>query len=156
MSERICEHFAKTLRKTMRERVPHLQDSKKGTKSGRLRRPLCVRVFRVSEGWNALAHILSRGFCKMLTSFFRQKITKNTILSPTSYRLYSTSFVKTNAPGGLPSSGAAVLNDFVKTPSEKPNNKHDATSPRIRSAFRRHYSKGLAARIFFLDRLHDY
>ena len=28
----------------------------KGTKSGRLRRPLCVRVIRVSEGWNALAH----------------------------------------------------------------------------------------------------
>ena len=32
----------------------------KGTKSGRLRRPLCVRVFRVLEGWNALAHNFSR------------------------------------------------------------------------------------------------
>ena len=30
----------------MRERVaPRLQNSKKGTKSGRLRRPLCVRFF---------------------------------------------------------------------------------------------------------------
>ena len=37
---------------------------KKGTKSARLRRPLCVRVFRVWEGWNSLAHNYSTGFAK--------------------------------------------------------------------------------------------
>ena len=35
---------------------------KKGTKKRRLRRPLCVRVLRVLEGWNAPAHSFSRGF----------------------------------------------------------------------------------------------
>ena len=45
---------------------------------------------------------------------------KNTLKSqkkkscPTSYRQYSTSFVKTNAPGGFPSSGTAVLTEFSK------------------------------------------
>ena len=34
---------------------------KKGTQSGRLRRPLCVQVFRVLERWHALAHSFSRG-----------------------------------------------------------------------------------------------
>ena len=44
-SERINGQRAKTSKKTMRERIPPLQNSKKGTKSGRLRRPLCVRDF---------------------------------------------------------------------------------------------------------------
>ena len=37
---------------------------------------------------------------------------KNDFSSPTSNRLYSTSFVKTNAWGGLTSSRTAVLTDF--------------------------------------------
>ena len=40
----------------------HSKTQKKVTKSGRLRRPLCVRVFPVLEGWNALAHSFSPGF----------------------------------------------------------------------------------------------
>ena len=39
---------------------------------------------------------------------------KNTFLCPTPNRLYSTSFVKTNAPGGFQPSGTAVLTDFFK------------------------------------------
>ena len=35
-------------------------------------------------------------------------------IRPSPNRLYSTSFVKTNAPGGFPSSGTAVLTDFLK------------------------------------------
>ena len=38
---------------------------------------------------------------------------RNDISSPTPNRPYSISFVKTTAPGGLPSSGAAVLTDFL-------------------------------------------
>ena len=49
-----------------------------------------------------------------LTPLTKPKITKKDFLSPTSNRLDSTSFVKTNAPGGLPSSGTAVLTDFLK------------------------------------------
>ena len=40
-------------------------------------------------------------------------------MCPTSNRLYSTSFVKTNAPGGLPSFGTAVLIDLLKKPKNK-------------------------------------
>ena len=41
--------------------------------------------------------------------------TKHDFSSPTPNRLYSTSFVKTNAPGvGFPSSGTAVLTDVLK------------------------------------------
>ena len=43
--------------------------------------------------------------------------------SPTSNRLYSVSFVKTSILGGLPSSGTAVLTDFMK----KAKNKHSAS-----------------------------
>ena len=46
----------KPLRRVMYERVPPLQNSKKGTKSERLRRPLCVRVSRALQGWDAFAH----------------------------------------------------------------------------------------------------
>ena len=46
---------------------------KKGTKSGRLRRPLCVRVFRVLEGWNSLAHSFSRGFRTPAIKSFRRQ-----------------------------------------------------------------------------------
>ena len=81
---------------------------------GRLRRPLCVWVFRVLEGGNALAHSFSRGFPTQATYSFRPKITKKHFFSQTSNRLYSISFVKTSAPGGLPSSRTAVLADFLK------------------------------------------
>ena len=58
----------------MRERVPPFQNSnKKGTKSVRLRRPLCVRVFRILEGWNALTHSFSRGFCTLAINSFRRQ-----------------------------------------------------------------------------------
>ena len=60
-SERIDGLRAKTVRKTMRERVLHPSKTRqKGTKRGRLHRPLCVRVFGVSGRGNALAHSFSR------------------------------------------------------------------------------------------------
>ena len=40
-------------------------------------------------------------------------------LSPTSNGLYSISFVKTSAPGGLPSPRTAVLTDFLKRSPQK-------------------------------------
>ena len=40
-----------------------------------------------------------------------------TILTPNRY--HSTSFVKTSAPGGFPSSGTAVLTDFLKNHPKK-------------------------------------
>ena len=48
-----------------------------------------------------------------------KKKTKNDFSSPTSNRYHSTSFVKTNAPGGLPSSGTVVLTDFLKKQVKK-------------------------------------
>ena len=45
--------------------------------------------------------------------------TENQFSSPTSNRLYSTSFVETSAPGGFPSSGTAVLIDFLKKQTYK-------------------------------------
>ena len=59
-----------------------------------------------------------------LTPLTIEKVTKNSFSSPTSNRLYSISFVKTNAPGGLPSSGTAVSTDLLKTHPKK-NKKHD-------------------------------
>ena len=44
----------------------------------------------------------------------KTKTIKNDFSSPTPNRLYSISFVKTNALGGFLSSGTAVLTDFLK------------------------------------------
>ena len=65
-----CEHLENNHARA-RSTPPKL--NRKATKSGRLRRPLCVRVFRVLEGWNSLAHDCSRSFCKMLTNSFRRQ-----------------------------------------------------------------------------------
>ena len=47
------------------------------------------------------------------------KITQNNFVSATSNRYHSTSFVKTSAPGRFPSSGTAVLTDFLKKTPQK-------------------------------------
>ena len=54
----------------------------------------------------------------------RQQNIKTDLSSPTSNRLHSTRFVKTSAPGGLLSSGTAVLSDFLKkTPNKNKTRK---------------------------------
>ena len=65
-SERINGQRRKTSKERCASAFHPSKTQKKDTKSGRLRRPLCVRVFRVLEGWNALAHSFSRGFGKRL------------------------------------------------------------------------------------------
>ena len=58
------------------------------------------------------------------TTIYVQRLPKKTQnLFPTPNLLYSTGFVKTNAPGGLPSSGTAVFTDVLKnTHTKKTNN----------------------------------
>ena len=74
---------------------------KKGSKSGRLRKALRAQVFRVLKRWSALAHSFFPTFSHAGHYFFpTAKITKTYFSSPTPNRLCSTSFVKTNAPGG--------------------------------------------------------
>lgn len=48
----------------MRERVPSLQDSRKGTKNWRRSRQLLVPLSRALESWNALERSFSRVFTK--------------------------------------------------------------------------------------------
>ena len=86
------------------------------TQSGRRSRPLLVPFFGVSDGRNALAHNLFSRFSHAGHSFFSTttKKIKNDFSSPIPNRYHSTSFVKTSAPGGFPSSGTAVLSDFLK------------------------------------------
>ena len=114
--EKLCAsafHPSKT-RKTRKQR-------------GRRSRPLLVRVFRLLERWNALTHSFSRGFrTRPINYCSRQykQITKIDFSSPTSNRYHSTSFVKTNAPGGLPSPGTAVLTNFLKKTPNKNKLRH--------------------------------
>ena len=72
-SERLNGRRAKTSRKTMRERVPPLQNSKHPHAKWAAKPPPFGALFQISEGWNSLAHNLSRGFCKMLTNSFRRQ-----------------------------------------------------------------------------------
>ena len=63
-SERINGQRAKTSRKLCASAFHLSKTRKKGTKSGRLGRPLCVRVLRVLDRWNALSRIFFEVFAR--------------------------------------------------------------------------------------------
>ena len=92
-----------------RQQLP-LQNSKKDTKGWRLRRQLCVRVFRVLEEWTSLAHSFSRGFCKMLTASFQRRYISN-IFGKRSCLLCRTFLCKNVAI--LPGAFAPIFDFFV-------------------------------------------
>ena len=83
--------------------------------SGALRAPPCIQG-------NVIAHFAGRHEIGGKFPLEQPQVdpksthhtTKKVVSSPTSNRLYSISFFKTNAPGGVPSSGTAVLTDFLK------------------------------------------
>ena len=66
-----------------------------------------------------LCRFVTRLFLQMTRLLQVTKITKHAFSCPTSNRYHSTSFVKTNAPGGFLSSRTAVLTDFLKKHPDK-------------------------------------
>ena len=70
---------------------------------------------------------------KQIPSLFKKKsvVVQQIFFSPTPEQLYLLSFVKTSAPGGLPSSGTVVLTDCLKN---TPTKNHEGAEAACRAA----------------------
>ena len=71
-----------------------------------------VRVLDLDLDLAPIVPLRDATFLQMTRLLQVTQITTNNFLCPTSNRYHSTSFVKTSAPGGFPSSRTAVLTDF--------------------------------------------
>ena len=115
--ERVNGLCANTSRKTMRERVPLFQNSKNPHAKWAAKPPTFgVLFFEFWRGGTRSRIFFLEVFARwpLILPDDNRKNTKLDFSSPTPNRYHSTSFVKTSAPGGFPSSRAAVLTDFLK------------------------------------------
>ena len=98
------------------------QTRKARTQSWRRGRQLFVPFFKFWMGGTRSRIVFHVVFAKR-SFIFPTTITNKlqNVSSPTPSRLYSISFVKTSAPGGLPLSRISVLTDFLKKNTTKKN-----------------------------------